>query len=202
MAKKTRRKRWKINYREGTCFFVPLHKLELVEGKWVWVEDQDGSPHKEGFARGVVARMNQKGDIFVYFFGPKLLRAKGGFGDLAAQKAKLMAFCSQLGLLNGEWLLAGELEGWNRDEWSFPACYREDEFEKKAWLSYYDEDTLDFQREEPVKFVGYEAEYKRQVAVYGCVREEPVIKLGQTIHPYDSLLGYVAAEIKLSGYLA
>ena len=201
MAKRARRKRWKINYREGSCFFVPLRKLELVDGKWVWLKNPDGSPQMEGFGRGIVVRMDGRWGIVGYFFGPKLLRAEGAFDDVKAQNAKLVARCGDLGLVNGEWPLSGELQDWNRDEWPFPASYREDEFEKKAWLTYYDEDTLDAQHEEPVRFVGYKAEYKRQVAAYGCVREGPVIKIGQTTHPYDSLLGYGAAEIALSGYL-
>ena len=201
MVKRARKKRWKINYREGSCFFVPLRKLGIVDGKWVWLKDSDGSPHKEGFGRGIVARMDGRGSIFAYFFAPKLLRAEGRFGDVTAQSAKLLAHCGDLGLLNGEWPLAGVLEGWNREEWPFPPSYREDEFERKAWLTYYDEDTIDVQREEPVKFVGYKAEFKRRVALYGMVRKRPVIKIGQTIHPYDSLLGYGAAEIALSGYL-
>ena len=133
-----------------------------------------------GFARGNVARLDGDGRVFTYFFGPKLCIAEGTFDNLHAQDAVLVGKCGDLGLLEGAWTIAGELKAWNREEWPLPALYREDEIEKVAWLSYYDDENLDFIREERVAF-GRD----RHVG-----------------HPDDGLMGYGAAEISLTKLLS
>lgn len=155
-----KRIKYRINYSEGTCFFVPLRN--------------------GGFARGIVTRLRGDGVIFAYFFGPKLAQPEGSFGDVHAQEALLSGRCGDLGLLKGEWPLAGQLKDWSRNDWPLPALYREDVEAQKAWLSFYDNDNLKFVREESVKF-GQE-QYKK--------------------HPYDSLMGYGAAEIRMTKLLA
>ena len=156
--KKSKAKR--INYSEGTCFFVPLRN--------------------GGYARGVVSRLDGEGGIFAYFFGPKLAQPECSFVDVHAQEALLSGGCGDLGLLKGEWPLAGQLKDWNRNDWPLPALNREDVEAKKSWISYYDNDNLKFVREESVEF-GQER----------CKR-----------HPYDRLMGYGAAEIRMTKLLA
>lgn len=149
-----------INYTEGTCFYLPLR-----EG---------------GFARGIVTRLSGDGLIYVYFFGPKLARAQGAFDDARARDAVLSGICGDLGLIKGAWLLAGQLNEWSREEWPLPALYREDSEARRAWLSYYDDNTLKFVEEIPVDFE--QEKYKMQ--------------------PYDRVMGYGAAEIRLTKLLA
>lgn len=149
----------RINYGEGTCFFVPLRS--------------------GGYARGIVSRLDGDGGIFAYFFGPELARPEGSFGDIHAQEALLSGRCGDLGLVEGGWPLADQLKDWNRNDWPLPALYREDAEAQKAWVSYYDNDNLKFVREESVEF-GQE-QHKR--------------------HPHDRLMGYGAAEIRITKLL-
>lgn len=151
----------KINYAEGDCFSVPLR-----EG---------------GFALGVVARMDAQGVVFGYFFGPKVDNVellyptsieidshilKGQFGDL--------------GLLNGDWKVIGEIPGWSRDSWIMPPCLRWEAGETKGILCTYDENTLEAIAEEEVL----------------------VSDIAVNDYPVDRLMGYGSVEIKLTKLLA
>ena len=147
----------KINYEEGTCFFVPLRN--------------------GGYARGLVARCDGDGRLFVYFFGPKLSTPTNEFVKISYQSALIAIKCGDLGLLNGEWKLAGSLAGWDRANWPFPPLFRENKIEGWAKLSFYDDHTLDFLYEESV---------------------EPEKR---SWYPEDSLYGYGAAEILLTKLL-
>jgi hypothetical protein len=151
-------KKTAINYGEGTCFFVPLYG--------------------GGFARGVVARLDGSGRVFAYFFGPKLEEPSGGFNSLKPRDALLAGRFGDPGLLSGEWPLAGTLEGWSRDDWPLPAFYRADVDAKKAWLSYYDEDTLN------------------------CISEVPTELEQEPFYPYDRLMGCASVETRLTKLLA
>ena len=148
-----------INYSEGTCFFVPLRG--------------------RGFARGVVARLDGRGRVFAYFFGPKLeVPTSDGFNSLKPRDALLAGRFGDPGLLSGEWSLAGTLEGWSRADWPLPAFYRDDLDANKAWLSYYHEDTLN------------------------CVREVPIELEQKPFYPYDRMMGYASVETRLTKLLA
>lgn len=148
----------KINYTEGTCFFVPLRQ--------------------GGFARGLVARHNGAGQVLAYFFGPRLNGPTGGFAGLNQQGAILVGLCGDLGLLSGEWPIGETTQAWDRADWPFPPLFRADEAAKRAWLSYYDEDTLELVREEPTK-----------------LEQGPC-------HPYDRLMGSGSVEIRLTKLLS
>jgi hypothetical protein len=153
--------RKKLNYTEGTCFLVPLRK--------------------GGYARGVVARLNGKGVVFGYFFGPKLEKTENGVVDatLNAQNAIFIGQFGHLGFLKGEWPIIGKIEPWIRADWPLPPLFRADERAQVGFISYYDEDSL------------------------RCLREQK-IKLGEvdtSKFPEDSLLGYGAAEIHLTKLL-
>lgn len=163
------------------------------------MDPDSDSPIKDGFCRGVVARRNRGGSIILaYFFGPKLPRAEGSFDGLRAQDAVLLSHCTPVGLRNGEWPLAGELEAWSRDEWPYPPGYREIAFERTALLTYYDENTLEALYEVPTEFVGYEEEVQRQVAFYGSRRKEPVIEIEGKKYPYDALMGHGSVAIAMT----
>ena len=148
----------RINYTEGTCFHVPLR-----EG---------------GFARGLVARFNGSGQVFAYFFGPRLNAPIGGFAGVNPQSAVLVGLCGDLGLLSGEWPINETLENWDRVDWPLPPLFRADEAAKRAWLSYYDQDTLDL------------------------VREEPANIEQRSCYPYDRLMGSGSVEIRLTKLLS
>lgn len=115
--------------------------------------------------------------LFAYFFGPRLVEPSNGFRDLSRKDAVLSVMCGDLGLLKGEWPQEGALDNWERPSWPFPPLFREDESAGKAWLSYYDEDSLD------------------------CIREERVSPDLRTKYPEDGLMGYGAVEIDLTKLL-
>ena len=151
----------KLNYTEGTCFLVPLRK--------------------GGYARGVVARMNGKGKVFGYFWGPKFDKAEDGVVDvtLTAQSAIFVGKFGDLGFLKEEWPIIGKIEPWIRTDWPLPPLLRTDERAQIGFISYYDDNNL------------------------RCLREEKV-KLGEvdaSKFPEDSLLGYGAVEIHLAKLL-
>ena len=149
----------KLNYNEGTCFVVPLRG--------------------RGFARGLVARMNGKGIVFGYFFGPRILSAQDPL--IAKMPGYRQAIMSgqfgDLGLLNGEWQLKCRIENWNRDDWPLPPFAKVDDQTGRVTLSYYDENTLAFVREERGDLSDVDK------------------------YPKDVLMGYGAVEIRLDSLL-
>jgi len=96
------KKRYKINYAEGDCFAVPL-----CEG---------------GFARGVVARMNKKGKILGYFFGPKFSKIDDVHvtPDIIPANSIDVTFFGDLGLVTNEWTVIGKIDPWVRENWPIP----------------------------------------------------------------------------------
>ena len=126
------RKRYKINYCLGTCFAVPLRG--------------------GGYARGVVARMSGNGGVFGYFFGPKIDSEK----DLSidenwkARDAVLAQRFGDLGLVENEWKTLGTLPGFKPEDWPMPEFVRYNDDGSMAFISRYDDETLDFVRERKV----------------------------------------------------
>lgn len=120
-----------LPYREGTWFAVPL---------------RDG-----GYAVGVAARLDAKGIVFGYFFGPRhetvptALEARG----LSYAEAIYQSRFGDLGLIEGTWPILGESEEWNREKWPLPPFVRVDEHAGKAWKSVYAEDNLELVHDEP-----------------------------------------------------
>lgn len=150
----------KMYYTEGACFFLPLDK--------------------GGFARGIITRVSGNGQLYAYFFGPRLTLAEGSFEGISADGAVLSGICGDLGLTKGEWILAGQLPEWRRERWPLPPLYREDVEAQKAWRSYYNDTNLQFVREESVPF------------------RHPV----HAKQPYDRMMGYGAAATMLDTLLA
>jgi len=150
MAKK------KVPYKEGDVFMFPLRK--------------------GGFARGVVARMDGKGGIFGYFYGPKFNSIEDAkqVKDISPNNTIERRMFGDLGLLNGEWSVIGQIENWNRIDWPMPPLIRIDEHCGKAWLSEYDEKT------------------------FNCISEKQVDPGLKNKYPEDSLSGYGAIEIRIA----
>jgi len=151
----------KINYTEGDCFAVPLR-----EG---------------GFARGIVVRMDGKGIVFGYFFGPLIEDLNGIEVDNSLQPGSevLMGQFGDLGLLNGEWKIVGKILKWSREQWKMPPLVRWEVGDKNAFLSTYDDNSLEMVSEEAVSAAD--------------------IDLGN--YPADRLMGYGSVEIKLTKLL-
>jgi hypothetical protein len=151
----------KINYSEGSCFSIPLR-----EG---------------GYARGVVTRMDSDGTIFGYFFGPKIGRISEVCVDanLCPDQAVFCGRFGDLGLLNEEWQVIGNIQNWSREKWSMPPFLRFEEGSLTGFLSTYGEDFLDFINEREVDL--------------------STINVGDL--PKDSVMGYGFVEIKLTKLL-
>jgi hypothetical protein len=105
--KRAKRKRrvWK-RFSEGTWFAVPI-------GKGTW-------------SVGVIARVGARSMTFGYFFGPARRRVPTleDTRDLTADAAVLCVLFGDLGLQDGSWLVIGEDEEWNPDDWPLPAFGR------------------------------------------------------------------------------
>ena len=114
----------RIKCREGDGFAVPLRI--------------------GGYCVGLVARTNNKGLVYGYFFAPRYLTVadidvtmivqtsivyRGKFGDL--------------GINEGQWPLIGSLPNWTPRDWLFPPLVRVDELTERAWLSHYDDKTFE-----------------------------------------------------------
>jgi hypothetical protein len=131
-----------------------------------------------GYARGVVARLNGKGLVFGYFFGPKLNSPdEASFRGLNPHQAVNVGKFGDLSLINREWIQLGQIENWNADEWPMPPLIRVNEITGRAFLSRYDDHT------------------------FRCVDEEEVSPTVVDEYPYDRTMGAGAIEIRLTKLL-
>jgi hypothetical protein len=114
-------KKRKLPYKEGTVFAIPLET--------------------SGYGIGVVARMAGDGRTFGYFFGPRresipnLDAVKG----LNARDALWASRFGDLGLLDKEWPVIGEIESWSRESWPLPPFVEDGEYSGKARKIVYSE---------------------------------------------------------------
>jgi hypothetical protein len=122
-----------LPYTEGTLFFVPLRN--------------------GGYARGVVARSSRDGKVLLgYFFGPQLSSTEeAGTSTLDPSEAILRIRFGDLGLINGEWPIRGEILSWNRSEWPMPVFVRKDPLGKRqsVFVRYSDADPSHVELESP-----------------------------------------------------
>jgi hypothetical protein len=125
---------------------VGRRKLPYKKGTWILVPLRT-----QGYALGLVARMDGKGRIFGYFFGPVISEPSAATipNNLKPEDAILSGRFGDLGLINGEWIVLGEKDDWNKDEWKMPPFVRVDEHSGKAFVSVYDDNTLNFVSEKP-----------------------------------------------------
>jgi hypothetical protein len=125
-----------LPYREGSCFAVPLRK--------------------GGYGLGIVARLAPRGKIVLaYFFGPRLetLPSSSDVPELKADEAIKCLRVGDLGLMNGEWPVLGDLPHWRREDWPTPGFVRRDDLSKRTWLVHYkDADPSAIELEEPVPY--------------------------------------------------
>jgi hypothetical protein len=151
----------KLIYSEGDCFVVPLRG--------------------DGFGRGVVSRMDNKGLVFGYFFGPCLKEMNDAAMDnyLSPEIAVLSGIFGDLGLIKRAWPVIGKIRPWSRVDWPLPKLARVDKAAGLAYITDYDENEL-------------------------VVRKEVRVKLSE-IHigefPEDCVMGYGSVEIRLTKLL-
>lgn len=151
-------KRKSLIYRNGTCFAVPLRS--------------------GGFATGVVARSNQKGIVFGYFFGPRLLDVRNAkLSELHPARAVYVGKFGDLGILNGEWPILGTILGWSAGDWPMPPLIRMDKAVNRAWVCEYDDRT------------------------FACISENEVDPERVAEFVADGTMGYGAMEIRLTKLL-
>jgi hypothetical protein len=125
-----------------------MAKIAAKEGDWFAVPLREG-----GFAVGVVARTNQKGGMFGYFFGPKRAEvpALEDVAGLAPADAVLVGTFGDLGLIRGTWPLLGPCPHWERDRWPMPPLIRYEELTGRSFRVYYaDDDPNHVIREEQI----------------------------------------------------
>lgn len=114
-------------------------KQQYVEGDWFVIPLEDG-----GFAIGLAARVNPKGGILGYFFGPRLVGAPRSLAELGEARgphdALLVARLGDLGIVTGKWSVLGTLPGWNRNAWGPPDFGRHEELSGLSWRVRYDDE--------------------------------------------------------------
>jgi hypothetical protein len=105
---------------EGSVFLVPLKP--------------------SGFATGVVARTDQKGRAFGYFFGPRILQtARYDFNALVPARAVLVCRFGDNGLHSGHWPVVGKVQDFQRDIWALPNFRRKHDSHDQSYVSEYDD---------------------------------------------------------------
>jgi hypothetical protein len=115
-------------------------KLPYQEGDWFAVPLGDGS-----YAVGLVARMDRKGGVLGYFFGPRREQppAKADIMHLTHADAVWISHFGDLGLLEGLWPIIGRVGPWNRADWPMPVFGAISVDGRYAWRAKYDENTLE-----------------------------------------------------------
>jgi hypothetical protein len=121
-----------IVYSEGDWFLVPL-----ITGD---------------FAIGVIARMDSKGIVFGYFFGPKRnnIPSEEEIKNLSPSTSILITRFGDLGLLKGSWPIISQTKAWNRANWPFTSFVRVDSLSGKVKRIEYDEERIGRQINETV----------------------------------------------------
>jgi hypothetical protein len=100
--------------------------------------------------------MRPRGKIILgYLFGPKrdVLPTLAEVAMFRPQDALKRLHIGDLGLLNGEWSIVGELSPWDRTEWRTPEFVRRDLLSRRAKrIVYSDDNPNEIEREEPVPY--------------------------------------------------
>ena len=111
----------KIKYKESDILLLPL---------------ENG-----GFARGVIARMDGRGIVFGYFFGPTI-HNPDQFPmelDLVPDKAILVCQFGDYGLVNEVWKVVGHINEWSREVWVLPKFIRWNRIDPIGFITEYDD---------------------------------------------------------------
>jgi Immunity protein 26 len=138
-----------LPYREGSWFVLPLRH--------------------DGYAVGIVTRVAPQGRIIMaYFFGPKF-NEKPALADVAILQPKdaiMRLRIGDLGLINGDWPLLGDMPNWSRHNWPMPSFVRRDDLSKRVWrTTYSDLDPSKLVSEVPMSNPN---EYLEQDALHGA----------------------------------
>ncbi|WP_081752729.1 immunity 26/phosphotriesterase HocA family protein [Kallotenue papyrolyticum] len=152
---------------------MPRRKLPYQEGDWFAVPLRTG-----GYALGLIARVDGKGGVLGYFFGPRYhqLPSKDQASKLAPADAILIRRFGDLGLLQGEWPIIYRPEQWDRRDWPVPPFSRI--AMDKSWA---------------IKVV-----YSDDLSL---LSEAPITVEEAQELPEDGLSGYGALEIRLTKLL-
>jgi hypothetical protein len=112
-------------------------KLPYKEGDWFAVPLRDG-----GYTLGRVARMDGRGGIIGYFFGPRheQLPTPADVEGKEPSQAIWIANLGDLGFLEGTWHVISTSGPWRREQWPMPLFKREDLTNpRRAWRVQYSE---------------------------------------------------------------
>lgn len=115
--------RRRLPYRDGTWFAVPLRT--------------------SGYGLGLVARHDGRGGVIGYFFNAhhdKVPLLASVSGTRPADAMLVLRF-GDLGLIDNEWPILGELDGWRPEEWPMPVFGRRD-MSGRAYRVIYSADNL------------------------------------------------------------
>jgi hypothetical protein len=147
-------------------------QLPYREGDWFAVPLRDG-----GYALGVAARVEGRGGVLGYFFGPRRRQVPTAEDtrELSAAGAILVQKFGDPGLLNGTWPILPRTTDWNRNDWPMPAFGTV--FGGGASRREYDEST------------------------FSLLSVVPVTPEEASRLPEDSVDGYIALEIRLNRLL-
>jgi len=130
---------------------------------------------KEGYTLGLITHIGKKGMLFGYFFKPKLKECpKYVPKDICKEQYILRGKFGDKGLQDRKWHIIEVSNTIKMDDWPMSPMIRVDKSANIAFLSHYDNITLDFLFEEK------------------CSPD----LIDQ--YPYDRLMGYGAVEIRLS----
>lgn len=127
----------KLPYSGGTLFAVPL---------------REGG----GYALGLVTRTAPGGKVLlVSLFDQRLDHVPdlAEVEQILPRRVLKSIRIGDLGLINGDWPIIGQLKGWDEAAWPMPAFIRRDPLSKRAWRTIYDpSDPGRVEQEEAVPF--------------------------------------------------
>ncbi len=155
---------------------MPRRKLSYQEGDWFAVPLLE-----DGYGLGRAARLDGRGIVLGYFFGPRraVLPSLQETPQYQAQDAVLVCQFSDIGLIEGKWPILGQVGLWGRAEWPLPLFSRIALDRSTAWAVEYTDANIN-----------------------SVVREFPIsIETARRL-PNDALLGNVALQIRLDRLLS
>jgi hypothetical protein len=148
-----------------------VQTVRYREGDWFAVSLLDS-----GFAAGLIARVNPKGALLGYFFGPRR-REMPRLHDVSGLRpgdALLVRKFGHLGIVHGTWPLLGRLDSWERQDWPTPVFLRYEELTGRSFHVFYDDkDPNKVLREKQGRARGSRAGTQRRPDGRGLHRSNP-----------------------------
>ncbi|MGI8854722.1 MAG: immunity 26/phosphotriesterase HocA family protein [Thermomicrobiales bacterium] len=153
-------------------------KLPYQEGDWFAVPLRDG-----GFGVGIVARMDGKGRVLGYFFGPRrdAVPLLPEVASMKADQAVWIHCFGDLGLIEKDWTVLGNDATWNRADWPMPAFgHRDSIVENRQWKREYSGANMGLiVKQTPVSFAEYSVLPKDGIGGRGFVEIKLTIVLSE-----------------------